>query len=279
MQGEIPQRQREAVDVQCLGLEVEIHPGLQIHARAQRRLAALQIERKLDIDRLARGDFAGLEVEVVHGVLRAVLLIFPGDVRLADIDLVDADAADAGLLAGGGFLGGLFRRGRLDQVVPVGSARGVAREVEFQAVEKNGVDNHLLAQQRQQFHFGAGGVDARKGLGAEAGRVAQLELAGLNTDPGKKRPAELSLDTQFPAGLVLDRRADFPLVLVGIEDQCQGDGKYDEQGKQATDQDGQNFQGFFQGGASGEMERVMGIEPTLLAWEARVLPLNYTRVR
>jgi hypothetical protein len=27
------------------------------------------------------------------------------------------------------------------------------------------------------------------------------------------------------------------------------------------------------------MERVMGIEPTLFAWEAKVLPLNYTRVR
>ena len=25
------------------------------------------------------------------------------------------------------------------------------------------------------------------------------------------------------------------------------------------------------------LERVMGIEPTLRAWEARVLPLNYTR--
>jgi hypothetical protein len=25
------------------------------------------------------------------------------------------------------------------------------------------------------------------------------------------------------------------------------------------------------------MERVMGIEPTLPAWEAEVLPLNYTR--
>jgi hypothetical protein len=27
-----------------------------------------------------------------------------------------------------------------------------------------------------------------------------------------------------------------------------------------------------------DMERVMGIEPTLAAWEAAVLPLNYTRV-
>jgi hypothetical protein len=26
------------------------------------------------------------------------------------------------------------------------------------------------------------------------------------------------------------------------------------------------------------MERVMGIEPTLAAWEAAVLPLNYTRL-
>ena len=26
-----------------------------------------------------------------------------------------------------------------------------------------------------------------------------------------------------------------------------------------------------------ELERVMGIEPTLAAWEAAVLPLNYTR--
>lgn len=25
------------------------------------------------------------------------------------------------------------------------------------------------------------------------------------------------------------------------------------------------------------VERVMGIEPTLFAWEAKVLPLNYTR--
>ena len=27
----------------------------------------------------------------------------------------------------------------------------------------------------------------------------------------------------------------------------------------------------------GVLERVMGIEPTLSAWEAEVLPLNYTR--
>jgi hypothetical protein len=26
------------------------------------------------------------------------------------------------------------------------------------------------------------------------------------------------------------------------------------------------------------VERVMGIEPTLAAWEAAVLPLNYTRI-
>ena len=32
------------------------------------------------------------------------------------------------------------------------------------------------------------------------------------------------------------------------------------------------------GAAKGlKMERVMGIEPTLFAWEAKVLPLNYTR--
>tara|TARA_Y100000389_G_scaffold202620_1_gene248437 strand:+ start:1309 stop:1440 length:132 start_codon:yes stop_codon:yes gene_type:complete len=27
------------------------------------------------------------------------------------------------------------------------------------------------------------------------------------------------------------------------------------------------------------MERVMGIEPTLAAWKAEVLPLNYTRLK
>jgi hypothetical protein len=27
-----------------------------------------------------------------------------------------------------------------------------------------------------------------------------------------------------------------------------------------------------------KLERAMGIEPTLLAWEAKVLPLNYTRL-
>ncbi|MDF2837959.1 MAG: hypothetical protein K0Q63_3599 [Paenibacillus sp.] len=33
-------------------------------------------------------------------------------------------------------------------------------------------------------------------------------------------------------------------------------------------------QGFW---ALDNLERVMGIEPTLLAWKAKVLPLNYTR--
>jgi hypothetical protein len=32
-------------------------------------------------------------------------------------------------------------------------------------------------------------------------------------------------------------------------------------------------------GNSGRLERVMGIEPTSKAWEAFVLPLNYTRLR
>ena len=31
--------------------------------------------------------------------------------------------------------------------------------------------------------------------------------------------------------------------------------------------------------SSVNLERVMGIEPTLVAWEATVLPLNYTRIR
>ena len=31
------------------------------------------------------------------------------------------------------------------------------------------------------------------------------------------------------------------------------------------------------GPSPGDLERVMGIEPTLAAWEAAVLPLNYTR--
>ncbi len=33
------------------------------------------------------------------------------------------------------------------------------------------------------------------------------------------------------------------------------------------------------GNRKGENERVMGIEPTLSAWEAEVLPLNYTRIK
>jgi hypothetical protein len=35
----------------------------------------------------------------------------------------------------------------------------------------------------------------------------------------------------------------------------------------------------FGGLAGGNLERVMGIEPTLFAWEAKVLPLNYTRLK
>ncbi len=38
-----------------------------------------------------------------------------------------------------------------------------------------------------------------------------------------------------------------------------------------------SYGGFNKNDIKGEMERVMGIEPTLEAWEAAVLPLNYTR--
>ena len=33
----------------------------------------------------------------------------------------------------------------------------------------------------------------------------------------------------------------------------------------------------YAGGCVGDLERVMGIEPTYAAWKAAVLPLNYTR--
>ena len=49
---------------------------------------------------------------------------------------------------------------------------------------------------------------------------------------------------------------------------------------QRPDQRGHGNAGDFQdfhGASGGNMERVMGIEPTLVAWEATVLPLNYTR--
>ena len=32
-----------------------------------------------------------------------------------------------------------------------------------------------------------------------------------------------------------------------------------------------------QGNKSGDLERVKGIEPSCAAWEAAILPLNYTR--
>ena len=43
-----------------------------------------------------------------------------------------------------------------------------------------------------------------------------------------------------------------------------------------VDRNGQEFR-MGRGGKKKGMERVMGIEPTLSAWEAEVLPLNYTR--
>ena len=39
----------------------------------------------------------------------------------------------------------------------------------------------------------------------------------------------------------------------------------------------QNFLDFCGSPQNDAVERVMGIEPTLSAWEAEVLPLNYTR--
>ena len=35
---------------------------------------------------------------------------------------------------------------------------------------------------------------------------------------------------------------------------------------------------FFHGGEALCLERMMGVEPTLSAWEANVLPMNYIRV-
>ena len=106
------------------------------------------------------------------------------------------------------FLSGLLLAGRRQQIVPVGFAGGVLGEVELEPVEKDGVDHDLFAQQRQQLDLGAGAVEARERFGPEAGRVAQFEFPGLDADPGEERPAELALDAQLAAGLVLDRLDD-----------------------------------------------------------------------
>ena len=172
-----------------------------------------------------------------------------------------------------------FGCGRFYQVVPVGLARGVPGEIELEPVEKHGVHDNAFAEQRQQLNLGAGTVNARKGFFPESRRVAEFKLAGLDADPGEERPAKFALDAQLAAGVVLDSLDDLVLVVVGVEQQRQGDAEGDKKAEKAANQDSQYFQGFIQGAASRRgMERVMGIEPTLVAWEATVLPLNYTRM-
>jgi hypothetical protein len=125
-----------------------------------------------------------------------------------------------GSRAGASFSGGLGRRRGLgDEVIPVAPAGGVLGEIERQAVQVHAVHVDASAEQRQECHVHAGGVDAGERVLAESRRIGELEPAGLDAEAREERPADFFLDPQIATGLVLHQADDVVLVLVWVKDQ------------------------------------------------------------
>jgi hypothetical protein len=105
--------------------------------------------------------------------------------------------------------------GRLQQVVEIGAAVGVAQQVGVHAVEHDAFHLHLLGEQGPP-----GDVEPRvlhRGELEAAVALAQAELAGLQAQPREPGDVDVAFEHQVALLVGLDVVDDLRLEVVGVE--------------------------------------------------------------
>ncbi|MDZ7645371.1 MAG: hypothetical protein U5K76_14885 [Woeseiaceae bacterium] len=161
--------------------------------------------------------------------------------RIADDDARDVEAGRSCRCVSGG---GVGRRGiGGHQVVPVGRARGIDREIDARRLQAGRADGDFLAHyQRQEAHAEPRTLEAQERLVAEALGIAEPGGADLDREPRKHADRQVPFNRQLAAGGALDPGLDRVAVVVGIDEQQDGRRAQYEQQHDAGNRQQQGFQ-------------------------------------
>src|SRR5690606_32446498 len=117
---------------------LEADARARLDRKAALRLGVLDVDRERDIDRLARADPSGRDVDAAEDVARRGRLLVPPELAVANLDLLDVELLDERL--GLRLVLGCGCRRRRAEVLPVAAAVGAAHEIEPQAVDTHAAD-------------------------------------------------------------------------------------------------------------------------------------------
>jgi len=177
---------------------------------------------------------AGGQVPVGQGIALTALAIIPEQSPLANPHARDIELIQGKTRIGGGRLGGWgwgcgllgVRTGQtLLDILPVGATIRRARQIELQAIQRNGAEFQPPRQQGPQAHAGSGMAYRQHGRIPEARRIAQRHTVEFQPQPGKDAQAELAIQRQRAPGALADDADQIIAVGIGIEysrqDECQ----------------------------------------------------------
>ena len=116
-----------------------------------------------------------------------------------------------------------LRRARILRRQPIPPPRGIALQIEIEAVDFDAADHEAACEQRQEPHAQGRALDGRERRGAEARRVAEARASELEPDPGKHRELEVSLEFEIAPRRALHGGGDARFVVVRIDAEAHGE--------------------------------------------------------
>ena len=242
--------------------DIGFDPGHQVEVRGQVFLGCGEIAREFQPYRLAVDETPRTQAHVGQAIVRAGGLVAPGNGRVGHIDRADLQRFEGeaafglgpgiDIVRGFGLLGlfglGLSLAQMFADISPVAAPVGVAREAQAQAVERDRTHLDLALDQRQQLDADLGRIHFRHRFVAEAFGVGYLDPPQFEAQPGKDREPDIAADIHLAADLAFDGGVDLRLVIVGVENQRQGDHRHHDQRNEHAQHGKQNAKSTFHAG-------------------------------
>src|SRR3546814_102454 len=131
---------------------------------------------------------------------------------------------------------------QVNQVLPVGDARFVLRQIQMQAIERDRIDLDLLIEQQwQQLDPNLDLLDLGERLLAKTSRIAETRVRKLHAQPWKHAQLDIA-KREFAAGFLLNLVLDLAAIVVRIKQQRDRDQRGDDEQHKAADDEKNDFQ-------------------------------------
>ena len=184
-------------------------PARQIDNRIAVRHFRIEMKARLKVARHGIGEPAGFDLHILQRDPLPLHLVLPIDGRMGYADTVDIERKRCQF-----FIAYL-------QVVVIGRAILVARQVDARAVDLDMIEHQLLFQQRQPGDIQTGIVDRSEFARAVA--LAQQHLPRVQAQLGEECHLDIALQHQLALGVILDVLDDLRLEIVHIEREYEHD--------------------------------------------------------